>query len=198
MHSGKRSATDQVKSGFFIACRLVFGFLVFVLATAGIALLSSPPPAHHFVGHFGAFAAVCLAATIMFFTAHRWGGFIAGFFFLPGAYRAFGAFLAGYDYSFPPRPLPRLESGIFMLYSIAVIAMVWRFIGRRRKRVSCTMLDRTALTAFALSIMIFVVHTESYAWPIGGLVVLFIPWAIFRWQNHKSRRRDTIPVHSAT
>src|SRR5580700_6568923 len=101
MHSGKRSVSDQIKSGFFIVCRLVFGLSVFVLAVLGLSLLYSTPLSHHFFRHFAALALISLAAMIMFVTAHRWGGFIAGLFFLPGALRGFGAFLSGYDYSYP-------------------------------------------------------------------------------------------------
>jgi hypothetical protein len=31
----------------------------------------------------------------MFITAHRWGGFIAGFFLVPGSLRALDAFVSG-------------------------------------------------------------------------------------------------------
>jgi len=79
-------------------------------------------------------ATLCVAATIMFLTAHHWGGYIAGFLFLPGAFRALGAFVTGRDFNIPSHPLSRTLSGFFVLYSIAFIAFVWRFFGRWRLR----------------------------------------------------------------
>jgi hypothetical protein len=187
----KSSTSEQIKSGFFKFCRFVLGFIVFCLLLGGLSILFYPAaPSHHWLFRLlGGSLSVVVALTIMFITADRWGGFAAGFFFLPGAARALGSFFTGYDYSYPPRPLSRLESGLFALYSIAVIALVWRFIGRRK--IAITIVDRLALTTFATCCAVFLVRPQSYVAPALGLVALLIAWVLHRWHYVKEHRRHT-------
>jgi hypothetical protein len=197
MGSDKRSVRDRVKSGFFFVCLLIVGFLIFGLAVMSLSALYSTSPSQHFLRFFAALLGVCLAAAVMFVTAHRWGGFIAGFFFVPGALRAFGAFVSGYDYSYPRQEMSRLESGLFVLYCVALIVFVWRFVGPRRRHIALSFIDRAALTAFALGFATQVIQPKSYAGLIGGIIALLIAWVIFRWQHRKKGRHHTaVPANT--
>jgi hypothetical protein len=190
VESRKRSVGQQVKNGFLIAGELVGGFLVFILAGIGFARLFSEAPTHHFMGPLIAWAELAVATTIMFATAERWGGFIPGFFFLRGA-------SGGIFYTiFPPSAAParphgitRPEAALLAIYSILIIAVLWRFIPPRRVR--ATLVDRTALTIFALSVAIMGALPPSTALraPLAGSVPLLIAWVIYRWNLGRHRAK---------
>jgi hypothetical protein len=196
MSSDNRSVGQQVKSGFLIAGNLLFGFFVCALALGGLAVLQSPPQSNYSLRVVGSLAAVCLASAIMFLTAHRWGGAIAGFFFLPGVMRAFGALPGGSRYSSPLPPISRPEAGAFIIYCILLIALVWRFVGGPSGRITLSWVDRLALTVFVLGVFSYAVHPQSLVGLIGGFLALVVAWVKFRWQYAKLGRQGTVHRHS--
>jgi hypothetical protein len=186
----KRTVGEQVRSGFLIAGELVGGFLVFVLAALGLQRLISAAPTSHFVGPVTAWIEIGLAVVIMFATAERWGGFIPGFFFLRGA------FLGAFYTIFPSAAsssnrIPRSEAALLAAYSIAIIAVLWRFIPPRRAR--ATILDRSSLTIFALSVamMTALPTPTAYRVVLVGSAPLLFAWVAHEWKirRHHNRHR---------
>jgi hypothetical protein len=190
MSSHKRSVGEQVKSGFLIAGELVGGFLVFILAAVGLIQLISAAPSFHFRGPLTAWIELALATVIIFATAERWGGFIPGFFFLRSA--SLGIFYAVFPSLAPDRSreVTRWEAGLLGVYSIMIIAVLWRFIPPRR--VQATVLDRAALTIFALSVAMMMALPSSTALraPLIGSAPLLVAWATYRWRLKRHRTRN--------
>lgn len=187
----ERSVTEQVESGFLIAGEIIGGFLVFILAAIGLQRLISAAPTSHFAGPLTAWIELGLAAVIIFATAERWGGFIPGFFFFGGALR--GLSYTAFPSAIPSNRIPRLEAGLIAAYSIAMIAVLWRFIPPRRAR--ATSIDRSALTIFALSVatMPALPTSTGLRAVLVGSVPLLIAWAAYEWRIrlHRCRPRHT-------
>ena len=184
----KRSVKEQVKSGFLIAGELVGGFLVFLLAAVGLQRLISAAPASHFASPLTAWIEIGLAAVIMFATAERWGGFIPGFFFLRGTF--LGIFYTIFpSVASPSHRIPRSEAALIAAYSIAIIAVLWRFIPPHRAR--ATILDRSSLTIFALSVAMMTALPTSTGSRVVliGSVPLLIAWAAHEWKIRRHRIR---------
>jgi hypothetical protein len=178
MASHKRSVGGQVKSGLVTACELVGGFIVFVLTMFGLALLiasKAPRPVDYFLGSL----ALVIATGIIFATAERWAAYIPGFLFLGGFTRSAWATV------FPSHGVGRAQAALLAVYSIAVIAMLWRFIPPRRQ--PATTLDRAALTAFALSFATALVLSHPSTVPVAPLLIslgsLLVGWAGYRWRR---------------
>lgn len=177
----KRSVREQGKSGLVIAGELVAGFLVFILAAVGLTLLISGAPTSHFAGPVIAWIEVILAAVIMFATAERWGGFMPGFFFLRGAF--LGVFYTIFpSAAAPSNRIPRSEAALIAAYSIVIIGVLWRFIPPRRAR--ATILDRSCLTIFALSVamMTALPTPTAYRVVLVGSAPLLIAWTAYEWK----------------
>lgn len=182
----KRSVKEQGEDGLVIAGELVAGFLVFILAAVGLTFLISGTPASHFTGPVIAWVEVILAAFIMFATAERWGGFIPGFFFLRGAF--LGVFYTMFPSAVSPsNRIPRSEAALIAAYSVAIIGVLWRFIPPRRAR--ATILDRSCLTLFALSVaMMSALPTPTaYRVVLFGSAPLLIAWAAYEWRVNRTR-----------
>ena len=184
----KRSVGAQIKSGFVIAGELVGGFVVFILAAKGLQGLVVAAPISHFAGPPIAWLELAIAAIVMFATAERWGGFIPGFFFLSGAIKATSASV------FPVIGVTRSEAALVAIYSIAIIALLWRFLPPRRWR--ATLVDRAALTTFALSVAATLVApstTAALRVVLVGSIPLLVAWTAYRWKirkhGTKNRRR---------
>jgi hypothetical protein len=186
----KRSAGEQVKSAAIIAGEFVGGFLVFLLAMTGVIRLISNAPTSHYGAPVTAWIEIAIAAIIMFATAERWAGFIPGFFLLRGIF-------GGITYTiFPtaadrhPHGMTRPEAAGLLIYSVVVTALLWRFIPPRRIRT--TLVDRTALTIFALSIAILLQLLSSPAAlpaAVLGCVSLIVAWTFYFWNHRKHVRR---------
>jgi|GEM_PF-2252228 hypothetical protein len=192
----KRTVGEQVKSGFLIAGELVGGFLVFLLAAVGLDRLISGASTSHLAGPVTAWIEVAIAAIVMFATAERWGGFIPGFFFLRGAF--LGAFYAIFpSAASPSHQIPRSEAALLAAYSILIIAVLWRFIPPRRTR--ATVLDRSALTIFALSVamMTALPTPTAYRVVLVGSAPLLIAWVTHEWKirrHHNGHQRRHLPA----
>jgi len=182
MGSHKRSASEQVKSGFFKVGELVGGFLVFVMASRGFISLFSKEPPQNFRGLFIASSELCAAAIIMFLTAERWGGYIPGFLLLPAAMKGISYSIITPLSSTAREAFTAWQYGAMGLYGGVAIALLWRFVPPRR--LNPTLLDRTALTIFALSLALSLALPPAFlSWPpLFGLSALFVSWAIYRWR----------------
>jgi hypothetical protein len=189
MTSDSRSVGEQVKSGFLIAGELVGGFLTFIMATVGIVRLYSQAPSRHFFGPLTAWIELSVAIVIIFATAERWGGFIPGFFLLRGVIG--GAIYT--IYPFAPNAhsqgVTRLEGLALAIYSVAVVALLWRFIPPRRFQ--ATVLDRTVLTIYALSVasMWALPRPTAMRAPLVGSIPLLIAWVAYRGRHTHHRRK---------
>ena len=195
----KRSVREQVKSGFLIAGELVGGSLVFILAAVGLERLILAAPTSHFGGPLTAWIELGFAAIIMFATAERWGGFIAGFFFLRGAF--LGAFYTIFpSAASPSNRILRSEAALLAAYSTVLIAVLWRFVPPSRAQ--ATILDRLALTIFALSVaMIGALPTSTRLRVVlVGSAPLLVAWAAYEWRigRHRTRHRHVHPPASGS
>jgi len=183
MASDSRSVGAQVKSGVLIAGEFLTGFFTFGIAAMGIVRLYSSAPTRHFLGPSTAWIELCVATVIIFITAERWGGVIPGFFLIQGT-------MGGMFYAiFPSAPrvhtqgMTRLGAAGLAIYCVVDIALLWRFVPPRRVR--ATLLDRTALTIYALSVasMSALSPTTALRAPLVGSVPLLIAWAAYRWKH---------------
>jgi hypothetical protein len=188
--SDSRSVGEQVKSGLVIAGEFVVGFLTFLMASVGIVGLYQQAPSH-FLGPLTAWFELCVATVIIFATAERWGGYIPGFFLIRG-------FIGGIIHTIYPSPpgvhsegLTRLEGAGLAIYSIALLAVLWRFIPPRRVR--ATVVDRTALTIFALSVasMLALPPGTFLRAPLVGSIPLLIAWTVYRWKLSRHGRKPS-------
>jgi hypothetical protein len=102
----------------------------------------------HLRGALLAWITLGVAAIVIFGTAERWGGFVPGFLFFYTASKGFFYALIPPVATHDPVPLTRLEYLGAGLYSALAIVFLWRFIPPRKVR--ATILDRVALTVFAL------------------------------------------------
>jgi hypothetical protein len=181
-HAGRddRSVSAQVASGLRLGLGLVCGIAIVVLAGAGISTLPTGAPAF---GRYGVPASVGMltAATIvMFWTVNRWAPYVPGFFFFPAIPKCLAIILIGPDphSSIPSNTISRTEAMELLAYSLVVIGLTWRFVGKRPAPTS--FVDRVALTFFVLATLrqVFTI----YHWPplllISGLMALLLAWLI--------------------
>jgi hypothetical protein len=190
MSSLKRSRTEQVRSGFLHAGELVAGLILSGMVLQGSGSLISEASSRHFRGPITAWTELGLATIIIFVTAERSAGFIPGFLFVYAAFKGFSYALI------PPREgtnhlsLTQLEwLGCGVYFTVAIV-LLWRFIPPRKT--SATMLDRVALTVFALSVLIapaLPVHLLLRV-PLFGLTALVIAWIPGQSDQRKRRRKQ--------
>lgn len=131
-------------------------------------------------------AALIAAALIMIWTANRWAPFVTGFFFGPAGGKILGALAFGPDSS--SRPISRIGLAVLLAYTLTVIALTMRFVGKRPA--PTTALDRLALTFFVFATLNWVTNPHPSApWSLllGGFA-LFAAWCAHRWTSVKSTR----------
>lgn len=193
MSSKKRSVGEQIRSGFVIAGELVGGFVVCVIALSSLETVfakATTPPSKASPLVWPALAA---ATTVIFVTAERWGGFVPGFLFLFAAFKGFAYSVIPPVANHDRTALTRSEYLGMGCYSVLVIVLLWRFIPPRKTQ--ATILDRVALTVFALSVLTAMVLQEptSLILAVAGLVALIVPWTIYFWfrkKSHHQRHRN--------
>jgi hypothetical protein len=153
---------------------ILVGILVFVVAILGSLLVMVPDPGMGARAIPVGLVALGFATTVMFKTAERWAGFVPGFIFLPAILGSLGR-------------LPLHLAGFMAAYCLLLILLLWRFIPPRRRVVS--LLDRTALTLFALSAAAFAAlegarqetAIPAIDIPLIGACPLVVAWAVSRW-----------------
>lgn len=185
-----RSTGEKVVSGVRIAFGLVAGFLVLVLAIAGILMVSEGAPAYSHYGPLVSWGVVCLSAVILFLTANRWASIGPGFFCVPGLFESLAVLVFGTNASSSilSRGITRMQAGEILLVCITVISFTWRFA--KNHPAPTTFIDRIALTFFVLATLRQMVI--PYNWPplplISGLSALLIAWCVYRWQHARGLR----------
>jgi len=183
-----RSVSDKVVSGMRLGGGLVAGILVGLMAFSGVSVLPGGDPAFGRCGPVFSWTMLCAASMIMLWTANRWVPWLAGFFCLPALLKALGVILLGPEAS-------RSAAAEAFVGCIVVIALTWRFVGRRPA--VTTFLDRLALTFFVLAI---IKQMESpYQWPpfplISGFTALVIAWCAYRWRiAEKQSKHDKVRI----
>ena len=90
-----RTTGEKVVSGTRLGFSLVAGFLVVVLAFAGISTLPAGAPAYGHYGPLVSWSMVCLSAVILFVTANRWASIGPGFFCVPALFKALAVLVFG-------------------------------------------------------------------------------------------------------
>jgi hypothetical protein len=181
----RRSVIEQIVSGLRLAGGLVAGFLVLVLAFGSISNLPAGAPAYGGFGVYVSWGMLCVASIIMLLTTNRWAPYVPGFFCLPGLFKAVGLLLLGPNLSSPIASnwANRTEAMEIVVLCIIVIALTWRFIGKRPAHT--TLLDRVALTFFVLAAIRQA--TIAYHWPpmplMSGLSALLVAWCAYRWER---------------
>jgi len=184
-----RSVREKVSSGIRIGLGLVCGFLVMILATAGLATLPGGAPAYGRYGVLVSWSMLLLASTVMVWTANRWAPYLPGIFGAP-LLKILVQILSGpspYS-SIPYRTVGRMEAAEFFAFCAVVLALTWRFV--RRRPAATTFLDRLALTCFAVAALKQVV--TPYHWPplplLVAITAIFVAWLAYRWKLWKRRR----------
>ncbi len=183
-----RSTGEKVASGVRIAFGLVAGFLVLVLAIAGISTVSTGTHGHY--GPFVSWGMICLSAVILFLTANRWASIGPGFFCVPGLFKSLGVLVFGTNSasSIPDHGINRTQAGEILLVCLIVIGFTWRFA--RNHPAPTTFIDRIALTVFVLATIRQMV--VPFTWPprplIAALSALFIAWCFYRWEHTRGRK----------
>jgi hypothetical protein len=192
----KRSKSKQIASGFRIAGGLIAGFVVIVLAFGGVARLSEDHPTQSSISALASWAALGVAALIMLRTANRWARFVTGFFFGPAVLKILGILIVGDDSYYSSHSITRTEVAEVLVYSVAVVALTSRFIGKRPA--PTTVFDRLALTFFVFTSFKQVII--PYRFPpwflISGVVALFAAWCAHRFTHVKQKRRHRYPADS--
>jgi len=153
--------------------------------------LFSEAPSRHFRGPLTAWAELGLSTTIIFATAERWAGYIPGFLFLYSAVKGFSYALIPPGDSHAFHLWGRMEWLGFGAYFTLAIVLLWRFVPPRK--VCATLLDRIALTIFALSFLIVGAQPISavFRFSIIGLAAILIAWIAYRFELRKHRRLAT-------
>src|SRR5262249_15351813 len=84
--------------------------------------------------------------------------------------------------------VPRSQGLEFVLFSLATLVLIFRFVKTRP-----TVLDRVALTFFAV---VLVWHGQTPASNsielrlMAGLIALGISWCVYRWKNTRRRPQE--------
>jgi len=199
MSSHKRSVGEQVKSGFVIDGELLGGLIICGVTAKSLGILIADAPTRHFRGPLIAWLAIIVATTIIFGTAERWGGFVPGFLFFYAAAKGFAYSLIPPIAPHDPAPLTRSAYLGIGFYSVLAIVFLWRFIPPRKTR--ATILDRIALTVFALTVLIAIVLQEPTSLMLDvsliGLLALLGSWIIdFRLKKQHRNHRHACPTAS--
>ena len=93
--------------------------------------------------------------------------------------------------SHPFHSWSRLEWLAFGTYFALAVGLLWRFVPPRKMH--ATLLDRVALTIFALSFLIVgaIPISVAFKFPVIGLAALLIAWMAYRFDLSKHRRLAT-------
>lgn len=186
-----RTVRQKVLSGVRIAGGLIAGFLVMLLAIGGFSTLPTGAPAWGRYGLLFSWGSLCGAAIIMFCTVNRWAAVAPGFFFGPALLKAFFVFAVGPSplSSNPAYRMGRREAAELLFLSALVIALTWRFLGKRPA--PTTLFDRLALTFAGLAMFDQIVI--PYHWPplplTSALLALLAAWCMYRLERRRRRRK---------
>jgi hypothetical protein len=155
-----------------------------------LAVLSDHDAVHSERATVTAWAVLAIATVIMLWTADRWARFAAAFFFGPAVPKIAAAILffgtGSYDSAYS---ISRLELAELLAYAVAVVALTWKFVGKRPA--PTTLLDRFALTFFVLATFRQVVMPDRFLpWSLLlGAVGLLIAWSVHRLNRIPGRER---------
>jgi|SRR5271165_4260421 len=184
-----RTTGEKVVSGIRLGFGLIAGFLVVVLAFAGISTLPEGAPAYGHCGPLVSWSMVCLSAVILFVTANRWASIGPAFFCVPAPFKTLAVLVFGTNpsSSISNYRLTRTQAAEILFVCIIIIALTWRFA--RSRPAPTTFIDRIALTFFVLATLKQM--AIAYSWPpwrlISGLSALLIAWCVYRWQRGERR-----------
>jgi len=183
-----RRVSEKVVSGLRLAGGLIAGFLVVAMAFGGVATLPTGAPTYGRYGVLVSCIALCVSSVIMLWTVERWAAYLTGFFCGPAILKAMSIILSGPNPNSPiaSNQLSRTEAVEVLAACVMVIALTWRFIGRRPA--ATTFLDRLALTFFVLAAL---KQAVTQHWPpialILGFAALLIAWCGYRWKMSRNR-----------
>jgi hypothetical protein len=174
----KRRIGTQIQSGFNIAAWIIGGFLVVGLAMSGLIHL-------HESRTMRGLCELSAATIIFLLTVHRWASVMPGAFFARGIAKGSILLIVGAGSSYSQPPISRLELAEFVLYSLVVVALTWRFLASRPAMT--TLWDRLALTFFVVAILnqLTVHYSFPPLWMALGLLALAIAWIAYRMGRRK-------------
>ena len=186
--SDKRPKGKQVASGLRIVGGLLTGFLVLMVVLVGLSKLSEDQPSGG-SSFFAWWVALALAAILMLWTANRWAPFVAAFFFGPAVVKILAVLVFEQDTYYSSHSISRKALAELLVYSLAVVALTARFVGKRPA--SVTVFDRLALTFFVFtSLSEVVVPNPFLQWPLfAGTGGLLASWMAERFTRVKRTRR---------
>ncbi len=198
----KRSKTEQLVNGVRIAGGLIAGLVVIASVTGCLGALSEDQPRRSTGTVFEFVIALAVAAIVMFLTANRWAPFVTGFFFGPALLKIAAVLALQSNSYYSSHSMSRTGMAEFLAYSVAVVALTFRFVGERPAQT--TIVDRFALTFFALTCLKQLTIEYSFpAWPLlCGSLALFAAWCAHHVRHvqhkprHHSHHRET-PVTPA-
>jgi heme A synthase len=189
----KRHVSAQIQSGINIAAWIIGGFLVVGLAMGGLVQLHESRTAR-------GLCELSAATIILLLTVHRWAAVMPGVFFVRGIAKGSILLIVGASSSYSQPPISRLELAELVLYSLAVVALTWRFLAMRPAMT--TLWDRLALTFFVVAMLnqLTVHYSFPPVWMALGLLALAIAWIAHRWDrsNKLGKHHPGTPPSAAT
>lgn len=186
--SDERPVEEQVLGGFRKAGGLLLGFCVMSACLGALEILSGHESKHGARATLLAWAVLTIATVIMLWTANLWARFVTILFFGPAVPRIGALLLLGSGSFQSSDSHPQVELAEFLAYSIAVIALTWRFVGKHPA--PTTVLDRLALTFFVLAVIreaVIPYQPPPWSLILGGLLLL-IAWFVHRLTGGKHKK----------
>jgi hypothetical protein len=182
-----RPKAKQVASGFRIAAGLIVGFAVMVMVVGSFRRLLDGEP-QSFGSLIACLSALVVSAIVMLWTANRWAPFVPGFFFGPAILKMVAALVLYPDSYYSSHSMPRMELAELLVFSIGVVALTFRFVGKRPAMT--TFFDRIALTLFAFTALSWLF--TPYRFPpwrlLFGGIALLIAWCAHHFPRTPRRR----------
>jgi len=173
------------------------GFIVIMVVAVGLYWVSEGHSTLSTGSLFAWWTALLLVAILMLWTANLWARFITGFFFGPAVLKVLAVLVLEQDSYYSSHSLSRIDLAELLAYSAAVVALTWRFVGKRP--VPTTFFDRLALTFFVFATTKQVV--APYRFPpwflLSGGIALLAAWCAYYFESKKQKREHHAHHHQA-
>ena len=188
MKRDRRSATEQIKSGFLIVAKILAAFGIAVTFMAGCVLIWRPGNWHQIaVGWLLTAASIALMITTVRFWAGGFFGFIAY-----GAWRSLGGVLVADAYHASRLYMVIVSASIF-----AMAVLSHRFAA---KQLHITTIDRATIVIAATCVLVTFLLGDTYkgmvVFNLGNLALL-LSWWVARTSRRNRHKSHTAPVLTA-
>lgn len=130
----------------------------------------------------GSYVALLLSVSILFFTAERWQGWIAGFFGAPAILASIAILISGRTTA--GAPVPRLHGALILIFSLFLVYLTYPLAK------TCKPLDLLSRASLVFAVLAFFIAalradwTQNYVW----LLACLASFAIVRWRMTSETR----------